>query len=192
MRTLIDRPLILLCLMTAACDAAAVADTAPAAAPLIVRARNTQRFVSDETWTLDSAGTHAMPVCLGPSSPTGCPTTGNVLLYNYPYPGWGADLTSVPGAKWIWDARHVVSNSPADRDDVFLTKTFNLDGCSGGVYGEIWVASDDFAEVIVNGTVVGHVGSTTDIGEASKAQISLQRIDMSSALQPVNNVVQVH
>jgi hypothetical protein len=68
-------------------------------------------IVSDDTWTVyDNNGNNlnnAQNVCLNPTA--NCPA--GAMSYGYMLPGWTADLSSIPGGKWIW-ATKSAPNSP--------------------------------------------------------------------------------
>jgi len=99
---------------------------------------------------------------------------------------WGAGLSGMPGACWVWKAG-VTPASPADLQGVFFSKMFTLSGPVNT--GSIQVAVDDFAEVSVNGNVVGSTGSITDIGAAASAQSALRQFDLTPFLvQGANDV----
>ena len=138
-------------------------------------------FVSDATWS-------AQPVCLNPLAPSNCPT--GALLYGVGGfgAGWNADLSVIPGAMWIWAAGITAETSPAYPAEFVFSKSFNL---GAPIAGTIWVAVDDFAEVVVNGTVVGSVGSVSDASLAGPAQNALTSFDIAPYLVSGSNVVAV-
>jgi hypothetical protein len=167
-----------------------------ASAQALSTARWSRTFQSDESWSISGGITaQATPVCLQ-GDMLGCPKTGSVLLYNFAGTGWDANLTLVeffPAAKWIWDAGHVASGTPGALDGTTVYKFFQFPGsCPGGVSGQINIAADDFAEVRVNGIVVGAIGSTTDPAAATSAQSVLHHFDFSPYLSPgALNLVEV-
>jgi hypothetical protein len=116
------------------------------------QAVTTISFVSDTTWEVfDPAGTFlgfAQDVCL------------NVTLFCH----WGPTPFGIPGAREIWapgiTGATLVGPLPAE---FFFSKAFNLSGSPTA--GTISVAVDDFAEVRVNGMIVGTTGSVTDISD---------------------------
>jgi hypothetical protein len=71
----------------------------------------------------------------------------------------------------------------------YFSKNFILTGHPTN--GVIHIAADDFAEVYVNGTSAGMIGSTTDVALASIAQTSLQTFDLTSLLKPGRNTITV-
>ncbi len=147
-------------------------------------------FVSDTTWQVaDSGGTSlgsAQYVCLNSFVPASCPA--GATSYEYPA-GWTADLTSIPGAAWIWAPGVTASTSAAYPAQFLFSKSFEIG--SGVLGGSIALAADDFAEVFVNGTSVGTVGSTTDGAAASAAQSSITTFDISSWLLKGTNIISI-
>lgn len=147
-------------------------------------------FVSDTSWRVDSAGTFlgfAQNVCLNASAPSRCPAGST--LYGFLGGGWTANLSSIPGATWIWAPRITGATSPAFPAEFFFSKTFNLLGVPTA--GRVSVAVDDFAEVRVNGTSVGTTGSITNGSLARSAQSSLVTFDILSFLHPGTNVITI-
>jgi hypothetical protein len=57
--------------------------------------------------------------------------------------------------------------------------------------GTIQLAADDFAEVLVNGSVVGSTGSVTSFGAAYASQSSLETLDLSGYLVEGSNTITV-
>lgn len=133
-------------------------------------------FVSDVTWetfVMNPDGTQ------GPS--LGTPQ----------FPSWavhGANLTAIPGASWMWFTG-ANESSVADLQGAYFSKQFDLQGVP--IAGQIFVAVDDFATVIVNGVVAGSTGSVTDYDLASSAQSSLKSIDLTLYLVPGLNTLTV-
>jgi hypothetical protein len=122
------------------------------------------RVASDATWTVTDADASvgpalalpaaAQPVCLNASAPASCPA--GATQYGWPGGGWGADLSAIPGAQWIWAPGIDGTTSPADVDAYFFTTTVAVPGTPAS--GTFWIAADDGAEVFVNGTSVGMSG----------------------------------
>jgi hypothetical protein len=110
-------------------------------------------------------------------------------LYGFAGSGWSANLSSIPGAAWIWAPGITGATTPAFPDVYFFSKAFNLAGAPTA--GSISVAADDFAEVRVNGAVVGTIGSETDGTLAFAGQSSLTTFDITSFLVPGTNVITV-
>ena len=162
--------------------AIALANTTGAAVILLstTAGAQVQTFRSDETWLADGSGsnTRAMPVCLSPSVPSICPKTGPVLLYNSPGQAWELPGLAASGAKWIWDAREIAKNDTAGNDQFITEKEFFLN-CDQ-VTGLLAIAADNYAEVRVNGTLVGSIGSVVD--PSIIAHDHLTTFDISSVL----------
>lgn len=119
-------------------------------------------------------------VCLNAASPVACPA--GATQYGYPFPGWFAPRP--PGANWIWK-RGVTGETPgADLATAFFSNTV-----SGPASGLICLAADDFAELKVNGAVVGTVGSTTNAVLAGLAQSLATCFNVT--LQSVTNLIEV-
>ena len=126
-------------------------------------------------------------VCLNEDFPWPCPD--DAVLYGYPGGGWFADLSPIPAAVWIWAPNVTGDTAPAEFASFFFSNTFILAGYPTN--GVIYIAADDFAEVRVNGSVVGTVGSVTDIELAGDAQSRLHEFDISSFLKPGRNVITI-
>jgi hypothetical protein len=156
---------------------------------------STLKFASDTTWKVfdaDPSGPvnslgFAQEVCPNASSPPHCPS--GATLYGYAGRSWPADLSSIPGAAWIWAPGITGETSPAYPAKYFFSKKSNLPGTPTA--GTISVAVDDFAQVLVNGEAVGTTGSLTDISSAGEAQSSLATFDITSYLVPGTNVITI-
>lgn len=146
---------------------AATALLALALAPATVLAADPPveiRVASDASWTVTDADASIGPalalpgaaqaVCLNDSYPASCPAGATV--YGWPGAGWGADLSGIPGAQWVWAPGIDGSTSPADVDTYFFAKTVTIPGTPTA--GTFWVAADDGSEVFVNGTSAGMSG----------------------------------
>ncbi len=152
-------------------------------------------FVSDVTWDVYTVDPVANPtatpigqaqhVCLTGTVPSSCPAGATIYGGSWTSAAWRADLSGIPGAHWIWAPNVSGTTTPADLKEYFFAKTFNLVGTPAG--GTIAVAADDFAEVRVDGTVVGTVGSTSDFDVAFQAQGALQRFDITPLLHSGTN-----
>lgn len=144
-------------------------------------------IASDVTWTVEDADAGIGPlltlpdaaqfVCLNDSYPVGCP--GGATEYGWPGAGWGADLSSIPGAGWIWAPGITGATDLADQDAYLFSKTINLPGVP--VSGSLSVAADDGAELFVNGTSAG-----TAAGPGG-----LSTFDITSLLQEGSNTIVV-
>jgi hypothetical protein len=127
---------------------------------------------------------NAQPVCLNATSPPNCPP--GAFLYSFGA-GWGLSLAATPGALWVWGP-DITLTAPADLKRFVFVNTFVV-GASPA--GSISVAVDDFAEIHVNGRVVGHTGSVTDVNAASQANSSLAAFDLAPYLVPGSNTIAV-
>lgn len=139
-------------------------------------AQTTITFASNATWQ-----TYAM-------NPDG---SQGAALGPPQFPVWaahGANLTLIPGAAWMWMPGVDVS-SIADLAGAYFSKQFILAGTP--VAGQILVAVDDFAEVIVNGSVVGSTGSISDHSAALTAQGTLVPFDITPYLITGINTITV-
>jgi len=154
-------------------------------------------FASGPEWTTYSDDP-ALPgsVLLGPAEEVcldaelaGAACPPGAISFEHPRPGgmWPADLSAVPGAHWIW-APGVTAETLADAPKTFaFSRTLRLAGRPVG--GAIWVAADNFAEVRVNGSVVGQIGSVAP--GPPEAFDSLTRFDLRPYLLAGKNVVTV-
>jgi hypothetical protein len=143
--------------------------------------------VSDTGWTVDDADPGVGPtltlpgaaqrVCLNDSSPTPCPA--DATLYGHPGTGWNIDLSSIPGAAWIWAPGITGATSPSDNDTYTFTRTISVPFTPTA--GIIRLAADDGATVTVNGHPAGSV----------TAFYSLTTFDITSHLVVGNNTIVV-
>lgn len=153
----------------------------------------TLNFVSDTSWGAYDADPlsggsflgQAQFVCLNVGCPSSCPP--GATLYGYSCGYWGADLTAIPGAHWVWKPAAITD--PADLAVACLSKTFELVGLV--VSATVYVAADDCAEVRINGQLVGSVGSVTDYGQAAGAQWALVAFNAAPYLVPGTNRIVV-
>ena len=137
-------------------------------------------FVSDPSWG-------AQYVCLGVANPVDCPAGATIYGYGGPG-GWGTDLSPIPTAHWIW-ATGVHGSSTSYPAVHSFSKSFELPGTPTG--GSIAVSADDFAEISVNGTVVGSIGSVSNSDDATIASTTLTTFDLGSYLTPGTNVISI-
>jgi hypothetical protein len=168
-------------------------------------AAQTITFGSDQTWGVFAGDPskraqhsfgQARAVCLDAVTPSSC-APGSTLYGVAGAGGWGADLSPVPGAEWIW-APCVTGASPADLKEYWFSNTFLVPGVPTG--GSLYLAVDDWAEVIVNGVVVPlasnplalSVGSKTDFNTAAAAQNQLATFNLLPYLREGSNVITVH
>ncbi len=133
---------------------------------------------SGPAWTVyatDPAGTPA-PAALGAA---GAP----------PSNPWTADISSIPGAAWVWEAGLTTATTGADLAERWFSLTVTLPGAP--TTGSLAIAADDEASIIVNGTSVGTIGSTTDISLAGAANSSLHSFALGTALKAGANTITV-
>lgn len=166
---------------TACTDSTAVRNpSSPVILEGILALSQTQTFASDPTWG-------AQNVCLNAGAPSPCPA--GATIYGYSGAGWGVSLATIPGAKWIWGVGVTGATTPAFPAGFTFTKTINLPGAP--ISGSISIAADDFAQVFVNSTSVGTIGSVSNAGLAAIASTTLTTFDISSFLILGNNVIRV-
>src|SRR5712692_394887 len=170
-------------------------------APLVPRANSVVTtskvaFASDTSWQVYNAdlalGTasplcSAQLVCLNSFYPSPCPQ--GATLYGFSGAGWRSDLSSIPGAHWIWAPNINGTTTPAELNQFFFSKTFQMTG--GKPFGSISISADDFAEVRVNGHIVGAIGSISDFPTASLAQSYLTTFDLTPFLALGTNILTV-
>jgi hypothetical protein len=163
-------------------------------------AQRTISFASDPSWTVSAVAPDrdsdqdelvvgmAERVCLNSFAPSPCPQ--DAVQYGFAGSGWGADLSSIPGASWIWAPNVTGDTFPADLAQFYFSKKFHLHGRP--LSGTVIVAADDFAEVLVNGHPAGTNGSITDVVAAAAAQNGVVAIDVTAFLKPGRNIITVH
>src|SRR5262245_15268733 len=100
---------------------------------------------------------------------------------------WNTYLPLVPGVCWMWRP-DVDGTTLSDLQGVYLSKQFVLGVPSSG---QISVGADDFAEVQVNGHVVGSTGSLTVFNAALAAQSALKAFDLLAYLVVGSNTITV-
>jgi hypothetical protein len=141
----------------------AIAPATLAAGPQVVTfASGTDWTVTDEDGSIGpslSLPGAAQNVCLNASAPTPCPA--GATEYGWPGGGWVSDLSSIPGATWIWAPGITKDTTPADDDRYRFAKTVNVPGTP--ISGSVSVAVDDGAWVWVNGTEVGSTGNPSGL-----------------------------
>jgi len=153
-------------------------------------------FVSDTGWQVYNADPalgsatslgFAQFVCLTSAIPPSCPA--GATIYGHSTGGWFADLSAIPGAHWIWAPHINGSTTPAELSQFFFSKTFQLNGTKP--FGLISIAVDDFAEIRVNGHVVGSIGSTSDYSAATLAQRYLTTFNLTPFLTSGTNTLTI-
>jgi hypothetical protein len=164
------------------------------ALPVPTGAQNTLTVVSDTTWQVSGAIStktsfplpmgDAEAVCLNASNPPNCPP--GAVLYGSGA-GWLADLSSIPGAIWIWAPGVTGQTSPADLQTFWFSKVINVPATPSS--GSISIAVDDYAEILVNGKLVATYGSVTNVQAAAAAQNSLGTFSINSLHEGNNQIV---
>jgi hypothetical protein len=157
-------------------------------------ARSRLPFVSDASWTvyemnpIEDASARplgpAQPVCLNALSPTTCPS--GAVSWDYTGTEWETDLSSIPGAAWIW-APVLSATSPADLQRFVFVRQFQL-----GVRptGTLAIAADNYAEIYLNDTFFGSVGSISE-QSAPTPMSPLTRFDFNDSVQEGSNVITI-
>jgi hypothetical protein len=162
--------------------------------PLRSVGQTTISFVSDTTWKVVKISLttglpvsigNAQNVCLNAFAPPNCPT--GATLYGNPLDGWSANLSAIPGATWIWAPGISGATTPADLNVFWFLKTIFL--ASSPISANISLAVDDYAEILVNGNLVGARGSVTSYPVASTAQSSLHKFGITRYLRKGNNLI---
>jgi hypothetical protein len=88
----------------------------------------------------------------------------------------------------MWAPGITAATTPADLAKYAFSRAFYLPGSP--VAGSIDIAADDFAEIRVNGTSVGSIGSITDIFAAVDAgQTVFHPFDLTQYLRPGSNTI---
>jgi hypothetical protein len=149
------------------------------AAPAQAVSASTVTVASSPAW----GGQH---VCLNSTSPVLCPA--DATQYGYPFPGWAAPRP--PGANWIWLSGVTGTTLGADDATASFSQTIVLNGAP--VSGTICLSADDYAELRVNGALVGTVGSTTIAALSLVAQTTCTPFDVTSYLRPGSNQITVN
>ena len=149
------------------------------AAPAQAVSTSTVTVASSPAW----GGQH---VCLNDASPVLCPA--DATRYGYPFPGWAAPRP--PGANWIWLNGVMGTTLGADLAMASFSQTIVLNGAP--VSGTICLAADDYAELWVNGSLVGTVGSITNPALSAVAQSTCTPFDVTPFLRPGSNDITVN
>jgi hypothetical protein len=132
----------------------------------------------------------AQLVCPNATSPPSCPP--GATLYGWIGTGaWSASLAAIPGAAWIWAPGVTGATSPAELARYAFAAHVFLPRRAVPVAAEIFVSADDYAEVYVNGALVGSVGSLTDPAASTAAQSMLTRFSITAFVRAGPNVVAV-
>jgi hypothetical protein len=148
------------------------------AAPAQAVSTSTVTVASSPAW----GGQH---VCLNSTSPLLCPA--DATQYGYPFAGWFA--ARPPGANWIWLSGVTGATTGADLATASFSQTIVLNGAPSGT---ICLSADDYAELWVNGTLVGTVGSITNPALSAAAQNTCAPFNVTSYLRPGSNDITVN
>jgi hypothetical protein len=148
-------------------------------------------FRSNNQWSVSDSSNvgvgNAEYVALNASSPVVQPT--GAIQYGVSGSAWLADLSTIPGAFWIW-APGITGDTPnASLAEYSFSQKFDLAGTP--ISGSIAIAVDDMAQVYVNGMLAGTTGSITDIGVAFQAQSALKSFDLTPFLVSGTNTIEV-
>jgi hypothetical protein len=151
---------------------------------------------SDANWDVYSSASleqdaylgKAQLVCSAATIPAGCPA-GAV---NYNWGGdWSARIEACGGnARWIWAPGITAASTPAELAQYYFVNHVSLPARPASA--RIQLAADDQAEVIVNGSAMGTIGSTTDFGVAWASMSKPSAIDITGALVAGSNAITVH
>ena len=125
-------------------------------------------------------------VCLNQSSPYPCPT--GATDFGSPYTAWTSDLGSIPGAGWIWRSGVTAVSMGADLAQVVFSRKVIVQGQPSSAW--IAIAADDYAEIRVNGALVGSIGSASPAGP-EPAYGGLTTFDITDFVKAGANTVAV-
>jgi hypothetical protein len=158
----------------------------------VVQAQTFTHFDSDYWPTYDNSGTFmglSSRVCLNATTPPTCtPTYPGTVIWGYGGAGWTAITRRCPEARWLWAPGLSGASTPASLEEYSFERTFVI---GKPIYGVVFVAADDLAEVIVNGIPVGSVGSVTSVSAAAPASANLSILNITGALVPGANTIRV-
>jgi hypothetical protein len=130
----------------------------------------------------------AQRVCPGAPSPAECPT--GAIDYGHGGGGWTARIDACAGkARWIWAPGITGASAPAELTEYYFANRVLIPNPPASA--QVIVAVDDQAEVIVNGTAVGSIGSTTDFDAAMAKQLEPTVINIAGALQTGMNTITI-
>ncbi len=164
---------------------------APAAAnpPDIALASDTNWAVyNNQTLEQSSYLGKAQRVCANATDTTQCPE--GAVYYSVGGHGWSGRIDACEGnARWIWAPGITGASAPAELAEYYFVNHVSLS--SRPASAKIHLAVDDQAEVIINGTSIGTLGSTTDINVAWASQINPTALDITSALTTGPNTITI-
>ena len=153
----------------------------------------TTTFVSGPSWMTNSASGASLGgaqyVVLNSQYPTVQPP-GATNYGSSANPGWTANLSSIPGAYWIWAPGITGATLNGSLAQYSFSQQFFLAGAPQS--GTISVAVDDLATVFVNGTLAGSTGSISDESAAFQAQSALATFNISPYLTAGQNTITIN
>jgi Thrombospondin type 3 repeat/FIMAH domain len=119
--------------------------------------------------------------------------SGDQRIHYYDFAS-GVDLvvppsSLMPDALWVWAPGVTGATSTAELAQFFFSKTFTL--AAAPTAATLLVAVDNFAEVRVNGTVVGTYGSTTDFAVGLASQQAPKSFDIARQLNAGTNTITI-
>lgn len=108
------------------------------------------------------------------------------VKYGFSGQAWVADRALIPNAQWIWRGDTVPTG--AANQGALFERSFNL---GPNPSGTLYIAADDFAEVLVNGVLVGSTGSMTDQKAAERSQSKLSQLVLTAHLRQGRNQISI-
>lgn len=131
---------------------------------------------------------NAQLVCASSMAVAGCPAES--LQYNPGGAGWAARIEACDGqSRWIWAPGITPESAPAEMAQYYFVTRFSVSNRPATAL--VHLAVDDQAEVIVNGTAMGTVGSTSDYDLAWHAHEKPTTIDIKNALLTGQNTITI-
>lgn len=149
---------------------------------LVVVQAFTYNIVTNNMWTVTDASGNprgfAQHVCLGSTSPN-CPTGATSYGYGDPS-AWSANLSSIPGARWIWAPNITGTTTGAANTEFTFESPFYL--CDSPQGGTISVAADDAADVFLN------YATTPIVSSKGFTALATAKVPPSSLTRGLNNI----
>jgi hypothetical protein len=131
---------------------------------------------------------NAQRVCSNATSPADCPA--GAIDYGYGGTDWSARIEACEGrALWIWAPGITGASSPAELAEYYFVNHVSIPNRPSSA--QVTLAVDDQAEVIVNGTAMGAIGSINDKYVAWTNQNKPTTINIASALVIGMNTITV-
>ncbi len=148
-------------------------------------------FGSNNQWSVSDSSNVSLGsaeyVALNASMPAVQPP--GAIQYGVFGSGWSADLSTIPGAYWIWAPGITGATPNASLAEYSFNRKFDLAGTP--ISGSISVAVDDMAQVYVNGMLAGTTGSITNAGVAFQGQSELKSFDLTPFLVTGTNTIEI-